>query len=235
MPCPIHSPVSLLNPVEECNPHRRYLLLPDPGGKVCWHSWAPQDCNKWRDSYWQANPPKALHRQQTKTQLQSFHEKGLFTYSGVSAWGKVFRFPPYLEVKEIFLGYISSEKPSLCTPLASLELDKTSQKGAYTFTWGPSLCNYHTEETFRSLCLEASRDYNYSPTALYIFAYFKSCFISLWLPINLKLFDKWDSALWNNYRSWHTLNKNQSGSLDNHNVSRDNQELEQSRMRRINT
>lgn len=145
------------------------------------------------------------------------------------------RFPPYLEAKEMLLGYIRSEKTSLCTLLASLQLDKTFQKGAYAFTWSPKFCNYHPEKTFRSPCLEASRDYNYSPTRLYIFAYFKSCYIRLWLPINMKLCDKWDSSLWDNDRSWHTLNKNKSGSLDNHRVSRDNQTLWQGRIRKINT
>lgn len=63
----------------------------------------------------------------------------------------------------MLLGYIRSEKTSLCTLLASLQLGKTSQKGAYTFTWSPNFCNYHPEKTFISPCLEASRDYNYNP------------------------------------------------------------------------
>lgn len=44
---------------------------------ISWHSWAPQECNKEKDSPWQAMTPRAFHREQTETQGQSCCEKGL--------------------------------------------------------------------------------------------------------------------------------------------------------------
>lgn len=47
--------------------------------RVC--SWVPGDCNKWRDNYWPATIPKALHRKQTKKHTPVFLWKRLICLS----------------------------------------------------------------------------------------------------------------------------------------------------------
>lgn len=49
------------------------------------HSWVPWDCNKWRDSSWQATTPRAPHRQQTE-HTPSHSVKDAIRL-GASAWG----------------------------------------------------------------------------------------------------------------------------------------------------
>ena len=61
-------------------------------------------------------------------------------------------------------------------------------------------------DTSRSPALEASKVFNFSPTGLYIFAYFKSCHLRVWLPISLKLDTKWNPSPCNTDKSWHTFN-----------------------------
>lgn len=70
----------------------------------------------------------------------------------------------------------------------------------------PVFCNCHLEDISRLPGLETSRDYTCSPTRLYIFAYFKSNCVRVWLLISLKLGADLNPLLWNNDRSWHTLN-----------------------------
>ena len=131
----LHSPATLINPAAMHNPHRQHHLTGRGSGQGRWHSWLPWDCNNRKDSSFQATtwaPP--LH-----TQL-SFCEKGLRTYPGVSTGRTGFRFPTHLEAKEALPVNVSRETPSLCSPLASLLLNKTSRKelihssGAPVFT-----------------------------------------------------------------------------------------------------
>ena len=65
--------------------------------------------------------------------------------------------------------------PSLCSPLTSLWLTGTSQKGAHTLFWSPDFCNCHQGVTSRLPGQEACRAYDWGPTGLYTFACFKSC------------------------------------------------------------
>lgn len=51
MPCPLHSTAALLKPMGMHNPHGGFpLISPGPGGQRGWCSWAPQECNYWKDS-----------------------------------------------------------------------------------------------------------------------------------------------------------------------------------------
>ena len=141
------------------------------------------------------------------------------------------RFTMHLEATEVLLGNVSLRMPSLCSPLAFLQLARTSQKRAYTLVWSPDFCNYHQGVTSSLPDLEASRVYNCSPRELNIFAYFKSfreglvsnhpetgCWLkSLPLEHGEVLAHPWQLG----------PIKNISRCLDNHKGSRDNWELGQ--------
>lgn len=68
---PTHSPAASLRAVGTCNPHRGCSLITWPCGKGGLHSWAPQDCNNWKDSFWQATTLRTLYREQMETHHQS--------------------------------------------------------------------------------------------------------------------------------------------------------------------
>lgn len=76
---------------------------------------------------------------------------------------------------------------SLCTHLDSLQLNDTSEKGAYTLVWNLNFCNCHLGNASKSPNMETSRAYDCVPMRLYVFVYFKSCCLKFWLPISLKL------------------------------------------------
>lgn len=171
-----------------------------------------------KDSSWQATTSRALHRQQTETPTVSMKK-----------------------AQESLPGNISRQTLSLCTPLASLQFDKTSRKGAYLLIWSSSFWNSHPEDTSSSPNMEANRVYNCGPTGLYLFAYFKKCCLRVWLPICLKLGTKCVS--FPSITDWQVLVhpqnkehiKNKSGYLDNQKGSRDNQKVEQGWMRCFTT
>ena len=117
-------------------------------------------------------------------------------------WGTSFKFTIYLEDTEMLSGNVGWGAPSLCSPLASLQHTGTSQKGAYTLICIPNLCNCQLQIVWsgvQQVCDCGLR-------GLYIFAYFKSWSLRVWLLISLKLM-LWNLSLWNTDRSWHTLNK----------------------------
>lgn len=74
--------------------------------------------------------------------------------------------------------------PSLLSPSASLQF---TQKGDYTLIWSLNICDRHLGDSSRLPGLVPSMAYVCSPTGLYVFAYFKSCSLSVWLPMNLNL------------------------------------------------
>lgn len=94
---------------------------------------------------------------------------------------------PHIDGLQKLPGNVSSATPCLCTPLASLELNKISQKGANTFIWSPNLSNCQPGHSSRTLSLGAGTVYDCGHTRLYILAYLKSCCLRIWLPISLKL------------------------------------------------
>lgn len=75
--------------------------------------------------------PMALHRQQTKTHLQSSCGKGLYSCPGVSAWGAGFTFATHAEVAEAPPRNMGWKKPYLHSPLALPQFVDTSLKGGY--------------------------------------------------------------------------------------------------------
>ena len=81
-------------------------------------------------------------------------------------------------------GNMGQGMPSLLSPSASLQL---TQKGDYTLIWSLNICDRHPGDTSRLPGLVPCRAYICSPTGLYIFAYFKSCCLRVWLPTNLNL------------------------------------------------
>lgn len=55
--------------------------LADHGVQGVWCSWAPLDCNNWKDHYWQATPPRALQIQQIETQYHFFLGKKAYLFT----------------------------------------------------------------------------------------------------------------------------------------------------------
>lgn len=131
-------PMALLKPVAMWSPHRGCPL-------ITWLWW----CGK----------PMFLDPHRTETIKETIHggllspghdkesrlkctpsscEKGLSTCPGASAWEGGIRLPTHLEAMEDLSEAISWWwGPSLQSPLASRQFDKTSQKGAYTLIWSP--------------------------------------------------------------------------------------------------
>lgn len=98
-------------------------------------------------------PPPSGHHTDSRwkhTHYQPSCGKGLFACPGTSIWGTDFRFDIPLEATEALLGNGSRETSSLHTPVALLQLNSTSQKGAYTVAWNPSFCNCHLRDASRS-------------------------------------------------------------------------------------
>ena len=81
-----------------------------------------------------ARPSHGISQIPEWNKTQTSCEKGLFTQSGTSAWGTGFRFHTHLVAKEVIPVNLSRETQSLCTPLALLQLNKASQKGANTLS-----------------------------------------------------------------------------------------------------
>ena len=181
------SPAALLKLVGTHSPHRGGSLIIWLWWLGSFCSWVPRDCNNWRDSSWQATTPRALHKQQTETHLQSFCEKSLSTYLGASAYGADFRYATHVEGTEGLSGNVGQGTPYLHSPSASLELASTSQKGVDTLIWNPNFCNCCPKVTSRLPGLEENRVYNHDPMGLYIFAHFKSSCLRARLPNSLKL------------------------------------------------
>ena len=98
--------------------------------------------------------------------------------------------------------------PSLCSSFTSLQLADLRQKKSFCtlhITGAPVFASAAQRSPPDYLTLVASATYVYSPT-IYIFAYFKSCCLRVWLPMSLNLGADRDSSLWDTDRSWHTLN-----------------------------
>lgn len=125
-------------------------------------------------------------------------------------------------------GNVSRKAPSLYTPLASLQIDKTPERSLCTHM-DPQFCNCCPEDTSRTPGLEASRDYDCRAKGLHMFIYFKSYCLRVWLSVILKLSAQLNSSPWNTHRSWHSFNNGnisrKSSGLDNHKCLKDNQEL----------
>jgi len=102
---------------------------------------------------------------------------------GASARGTGFRFPIHLEAKAVFPGHVSSKTPSLHIPLASCT--RSPQKELIPSTGAPVLATF-VQATPPDLVWKPARITNAAPQN-YIFAYFKSCCLRVWLPISLKL------------------------------------------------
>ena len=86
-------------------------------------------------------------------------------------------------------GNVGQGTPSLrsASASASLQLTSVSQKGAYTLAWIPIFVIAAQGVPPDGLALGASGAYACGPTGLYIFAFFKSCCLRLWLPNRLNL------------------------------------------------
>lgn len=133
--------------------------------------------------------------------------KCLFTKPAALASGAGFKYPTHLEYGVACWEH--KQDSIVVVNLSTIQQD-LSEKSLYTYLGPWFLCVLH-RRTSRSPGLEISRDHDCGPTSLYIFAYFKSCYLKVWLPISLKLGIKWNPSLWDNDRSLHTLsNKNLS-------------------------
>lgn len=128
------------------------------------HWWVSQNCNNQWDSSWQVTMPRALHRQMNEIHPHSSYLKGSLTCPGASSWGTGFRYATYLENTEVLSGNTGWGTQSLFSPQAPLQLPCTSNKGAYTLVWSNDLSNYHSRDTSRSPCPNASRIVNFGST-----------------------------------------------------------------------
>lgn len=174
------SPIALLKSVGMCSPYGVYSMVTWlwwPGGLVfLGHSGLKQ---------LERVPGRILPSQNCtgsrQTHLQSSSEKGPFTCPEASAWRADFRFATHLEAT-VLLGSKEWGTLSLSSPLLSLLIINTTHKGAYILIWNP----YFLQLSPSLSGPETSRVYNFSSIGLYIFAYFKRCFLSAWFPISLK-------------------------------------------------
>lgn len=110
------------------------------------HSWVPWSCNNWRDSSWQPTTPRALHREHTETQPQSFWERGLFvcpstlTWSGF--WSGLWRCSQGVEASGFSLWAYPLPRSSLLGPprkelthLSGALIFATASRGHLYITW----------------------------------------------------------------------------------------------------
>lgn len=104
----------LLNLAVTCIPHRRHSLI-GYGGQRSLCSWVSQDCDNQRDSFWQTTTSRALHRQQTKIQPQSFSVRSPFVCTRPEADVQD-RFVIPLNVTKVISRNIDKEKLFLCSP-----------------------------------------------------------------------------------------------------------------------
>lgn len=130
-------------------------------------------------------------------------------------------------ITEVLSGNVSREAPSVCPPLGCNtdhwyfpEMSLQTPLKPWFFNCGP-------EDTSRTAGLEVSRVYDYSPSVLYIFAYFKSL-ASNW-PETRYWLRSFPLEHWQVLAHPHQLGpvENKSAYSDNHKGLRNNQELEQ--------
>lgn len=96
--------------------------------------------------------------------------------------------------------------PSLHPPSASHLVIGISQKGAW-HSFGALIFVTTAWETLLGCpALVASGTDSCGPIALYIFTYFKSCCLRVWLPISLNPGVDWDPLLQDTDKSGNTLN-----------------------------
>ena len=79
---------------------------------------------------------------------------------------------------------------------------------------------------------QAETLFSQSSPERWIFAYFKSCWLRVRIPVILNLRTEWEPHFWDTDSSWHALNyweplKNKVGCFNNHKDLKDNQELGQ--------
>ena len=157
-------------------------------------------CNNQRDCSWQASTPRALHRLWTETLL-------------------------WLPVKEACLLLLEPEGwPQVCQAHRGLERcsQGTQAVGCHLYLLSPprhTLLILPGEEFRHSSgapifvtttlgtppdgpALAASEA---STCRLYVFAYFKSRCLKVWIPNSLRLSADWGPPHWNTCRFWHTL------------------------------
>ena len=97
---------------------------------------------------------------------------------------------------------------SWCSPSACYS-SPTSPPQEHIRSTGGSIFPTATQGTpldHLALVARNARAYASIPTRLCIFAYFKSCFLRVWLLINLYLDANRTPPIWDAVRSWHTLN-----------------------------
>lgn len=169
-----------------------------------------------------------MHQQPAETHNQSFCEKGLFALPGASAWGAGIGFGAHLGTYYMLSGNIRQQTPSLHSPSALLQLISVSQNEACTVIWNPGFYNHSPRD---HLALVVSGVYTCSPIVLYIFAYFKTSCLKVWLPISLNLGSDWGPPLWTLTGLANPqllgITKNKINCLNNHKDSSNNQELGQ--------
>ena len=193
------SPSAMLELAGTCSAYRGHSL-------IAWLWWPGGLLFLGPTGLWQSETvlgrlPSSGHCTDSKLKhTPSLCEKGLFTCPGASAWGTCFKFVTNLKGRVVLSGNVGQGMPPPHSPSALLRLTSTSQKGAYILIRSPNFSNCHPRDTSRSPGLEANRVYNCGPIGLYIFAYFESCCMRIWLPISLKLGAEWDAFLWNTDR-----------------------------------
>lgn len=120
---------------------------------------------------------------------------------------------------------------ALCSPSVSLQLACISQTEAYTFVWRPEFCSCFPGDTFRSPGTGGQWDWHLQSIGLYTFAYSRSCYWRVWLPISLNIGADWGPPLWStevsSYSQLLETIKNKISCLNNHKGLRDSQELGQ--------
>lgn len=147
-------------------------------------------------------PPQGTVKTVDWSHPKSFCERGLSTCPGALARGVAFWFglsrdllrcPPRMEAGGCYLCNFSV--PHDRAPGAPrMELVRLSGILIFAKTaWETSLG--HPD-------LVASGTYAFSPTSIYIFAYFQNCCLKVWLLISQTLIADWDPLLWDMDRSW---------------------------------
>ena len=158
-------------------------------------------------------------------------EKGPFNSPEAPTCGIGLRFATDLRAAEVPSGKAGRETALLHLPSASPQLTGASQQGASTLLWRPHSCSCRPWDTSRP-DLPVWRSAGTETAAP---AYFKSCYLQIWLPISLNLGAQCNHPLRNRQVLAHsgTHQEKKSGFLDNHKGVRDNQELGQSWMIRF--
>ena len=160
----------------------------------------PTDGINGRESSWQATTARALQRQHSL----SFFQRPV-ACPGASAckrslWFGTHMLPAEREQRQV--------DAILMLSLRLLQLTNISPTGVLRSTGGSIIPSATQGTPLDHLALVArnARAYASIPTRLCIFAYFKSCFLRVWLLINLYLDANCAPPIWDAVRSWHTLN-----------------------------